>query len=81
MSVSLQPLDDGGDVTEFLDGGRPQRGVRSVAAVRFEVAAVRFEVVAVPTVASPVAVVLLVGEIVIDAVGLLKWTSDKNAPE
>ena len=75
-SAPLQALDDGGDVAEVPDGGRgrsgrlPQRGVGSAAAAAaFGVEAV----VAVPSVASPVAVVPLVGEIVIDAIRLLKY--------
>ena len=67
-SAPLQPLNDGRDVP---DGGRlPQRGEGSAAAA-FGVEVV---VVAVfPSVAPPVAVVVpLVGEVVIDAIRLLK---------
>ena len=70
-SAPLQPLDDGRDVAEVPDGGRlPQRGEGSAAAA-FGVEVV---VVAVfPSVAPPVAVVVpLVGEVVIDAIRLLK---------
>ena len=76
--MSLQALDDGRDVADILDGGRGGRG-RPQGSVRSD--AVGVEVVAVPTIAPPVAVVFLVGEVVIDAIRHLKylhWTGKKR---